>query len=123
MVKPVVTSDIETIFARGDRGINSHVPTSLRFLSRQKDVIRARRISDGTIENPNFAPYTSDLFARGLSLRPDMNPLEKLRLLSHAMVGAAEKIFKDKRHEISKVVVFQKAAFRQATLWILKSSI
>ena len=109
VVKPVVTSDVETIFAREDRGINSHVPTALHFLPRQKAATKARRISDSNIDNPNFVPYTKELYDEGLSLRPGMNPIEKLRLISLAMVGASEKIFKDKKHEISKVVIFQKA--------------
>ena len=53
--------------------------------------------------------YTKELYDEGLALRPGMNPIEKLRLISLAMVGASEKIFKDKKHEISKVVIFQKA--------------
>ena len=109
VVRPVVTSDVNTIFARGDKGVNSHVPTALHFIPRHKVASKVRRISDSNIESPNFVPYTKMFYDKSLARRPGMSPVEKLRQLSLAMASASDKIFKDKKHELNKVILFQKA--------------
>jgi hypothetical protein len=53
-----VVSDVHTLSSLGDRGFNSHVPTSLHFFLRKKSKTSVRRISDSTVENENFVPYT-----------------------------------------------------------------
>ena len=58
VVKPVVTSDVHVLSTLGDRGFNSHVPTSLNFFLVKKSNSDRRRISDSTIEHENFASLT-----------------------------------------------------------------
>lgn len=48
-------------------------------------------------------------YDKSLARRPGMSPVEKLRQLSLAMASASDKIFKDKKHELNKVIIFQKA--------------
>ena len=61
VVKPVVVSDVDNIFARGERGINAHVPTSLQFFTREKKTTGPRRINESSIANPKFVPHQEDL--------------------------------------------------------------
>ena len=58
IVKPVVTSDVHTIPPLGERGFNSHVPTSLHFFLRKKVMKGPRRISENIVANEKFVPYT-----------------------------------------------------------------
>ena len=109
VVKPVVVSDVATIFTRGKNGFNTHVPTSLQFFTRAKKTSGPRRINESTIANPKFVLYTKKIWDASVALRPDSNPLERLELFSTAMHRASKKIFFEHKHEINKVVLFQKA--------------
>jgi hypothetical protein len=109
VVKPVVVSDVVSMFARGERGINAHVPTSLQFFTREKKTTGPRRINESSIANPKFVPYTKKIWETSCALHPDANPLERLDLLTKAMQGASKKIFFENKHETNKVVLFQKA--------------
>ena len=109
VVKPVVVSDVADIFSRGKKGFNSHVPTTLQFFTRVKKASGPRRINESTIANPKFVKYTKKIWDASFALRPDANPMERLLLLSTAMHRASKKIFFEHKHEINKVVLFQKA--------------
>ncbi len=109
VVKPVVVSDVQAVTSAGDHGINAHIPTSLHFFPRGKKVAGPRRISDATIENKNFAPYTEELWEQTISRQPLANPLERLEIFSSVLRKASKQIFQDHKNEIDLVVVFQKA--------------
>ena len=109
VVRPVVVSDVHTLSSLGDRGINSHVPTSLNFFLRKKSTVGPRRISETTVENENFIPYTTNFFNKALALQPVASPLEKLQFLNSALVRASKQIFLDHKNDINMVILFQKA--------------
>ena len=109
VVKPVVVSDVHSLASRGEWGFNSHVPTSLHFFLRKKIKNGPRRISESTVENKNFVPYTTKLWNESIALHPDANPIEKLNLFNGAMMGASKMIFNDHKNEINSVILFQKA--------------
>jgi hypothetical protein len=93
VIKPVVVSNVHTFSSLGDRGINSHVPTSLHFFLRRKSTTGPRRISESTMENAKFVPYTKKLWNEALASHPDANPLEKIQIFNEAMMGASKQIF------------------------------
>ena len=109
VIKPVVVSDVHTLPTLGDRGINSHVPTSLHFFPRRKSKNGLRRISESTVENAKFVPYTKKLWDVALASRPDANPIKKLQMFNDAMMGASRQIFTEHKNEINSVIIFQKA--------------
>ena len=109
MVKPVVVSDVGAIFSRGGRGVNSHVPTSLQFFTREKKNTGPRRINESTIDNPKFVTYTKKFWEASCMLHPNANPMEKMVFLSNAMQEASKQIFNEHKHEVNKVILFQKA--------------
>jgi hypothetical protein len=109
VVKPVVVSDVDAIFARGARGVNAHVPTSLQFFTREKKIQGPRRICESTIANPKFTVYTKKAWEASCGSHPNANALEKLQFLTDAMQWASKKIFFEHKQEINKVVLFQKA--------------
>ena len=109
VVKPVVVSDVQSISSAEERGINAHVPTSLHFFLREKKKTGTRRISDTTIENENFVPYSKKIWEQAISRQPSANPLERLEILSSAMRNASKQIFFDHKNEVDLVVLFQKA--------------
>ena len=109
IVKPVVTSDVHTIPPLGERGFNSHVPTSLHFFLRKKVMKGPRRISENIVANEKFVPYTKNFWNQHLINSPDANPVEKLRLFGDSMREASKKIFIEHKNEINMVIVFQKA--------------
>ena len=109
VVKPVVVSDVHSIYSSKDRGLNSHVPTSLHFISNNAKKKTLRRISEDTINNENFVPYTSKFWHEALARNPHANPLTRLELFSSAIRKASKQIFNDRRSKIDLVVMFQKA--------------
>jgi len=109
VVKPVIFSEVDAIFSRGKNGFNTHVPTSLQFFTRVKKTNGPRRISESTISDPKFVVYTKKFLEAGYKLNPEANPMERREIFSTAMQKASKKIFFDHKHEISKVVLFQKA--------------
>jgi len=109
VVKPVVVSDIHILSSLGDRGVNSHVPTSLHFFLRKKSKTKVHRISENTVNNENFVPYTIKFWDEAISRCPAAGPIEKLRLLNCAMLRASKQIFLDHKRDINLVVLFQKA--------------
>jgi len=109
VVKPVVVSDVTSIFSSKDRGINSHVPTSLHFIPNNKKKNGPRRISEETINNENFVSYTEIFWLEAQARNPQANPLMKLEMFSSAIRKASKQIFSDRRSKIDLVVLFQKA--------------
>jgi hypothetical protein len=109
VVKPVVFTDVAAIFSKGKKGFNTHVPTSIQFFSRAKKNNGPRRISDNTIADPKFALYTKKFWDSSSALRPNINPIERLELLTAAMQSASKAIFFERKREVNKVVLFQKA--------------
>jgi hypothetical protein len=109
IIKPVVSSDLHSLINRGELGFNAHVPTSLVFFPRMKEASGRRRIGDSTVENPNFAIYTKKFFDNLLKSLPDAGPMVKLKFLTDAMHKASNKIFRENKHVVDKVVLFQRA--------------
>ena len=110
VVKPHVISDVRMIFSSKDRGINTHVPTSLFFIPRGKKKVGPRKINEDTINNKNFTEYTKRFWHDAISRVPNANPLERLEILSSSMQQASKQIFLDHKHEINLVAIFQKAS-------------
>ena len=111
VVKPVVSSDVQKLFGGMGRGFNSHVPACLHFFPLKEKGPERRRISDDTVENPNFLSYTSEAFEKTLASPSfsDADPIKRLHALSEAMRSASKRIFRENKHEVNKVVIFQKA--------------
>jgi hypothetical protein len=76
VIKPVVVSDVHSLASKGERGFNSHVPASLHIFLRNKIKNGPRRISEITVENENFAPYTTNYGIRVLLSIPVPIPLK-----------------------------------------------
>ena len=74
-----------------------------------KENLGRRRISDSAVDNPNFAAYTKKFFDASLTVQPDAGPMQKLKMLTDSMHKASNKIFRERKHEIDKVVLFQRA--------------